>query len=312
MSKLIFRRRFVKEKDMQETVYINCSSISAAMPALLQLHYIGRTEIFPNRCYVPVIYAEKKTASSETPGRTKYSAADDWKHFLIFSYTECPCEVKTTTFSRIFPEGVIFRKTESLINCKLINRTGKTGYRYYMALVHNVNIELFFGLSKTMFFQDFDKTRIRKCIEEIYETVSDSKDHSAQELSVKLFDFLTLLCTNSAVSMNFTGPRANLLQTVAGYPQNYPTIASLRNLFHVSEKTLTGFFQKETGMSPMEFVIHYRLLNSCWQLVYTTDSIKEIAHLHGYSNEAFYSREFKIKFGISPSEYRKRKAPLST
>ena len=64
-------------------------------------------------------------------------------------------------------------------------------------------------------------------------------------------------------------------------------------------------FKKQTGFSPIEFVINTRIDYAKALLVRTTKSVEEIAYMAGYSSSSSFITAFMKRTGISPKQYRK-------
>lgn len=65
-------------------------------------------------------------------------------------------------------------------------------------------------------------------------------------------------------------------------------------------------FKSLMGTTPMQYILSIRLANA-ERLLETTDyNVTEISRLVGYDNPLYFSRLFKNKNGISPSEFRKK------
>lgn len=70
-------------------------------------------------------------------------------------------------------------------------------------------------------------------------------------------------------------------------------------------------FKKETGVTPHEYLISKRmerareLLSGRLTNRYSNYSVSQIAELCGFSEPLYFSRVFKKRFGVSPSEYKK-------
>lgn len=81
-----------------------------------------------------------------------------------------------------------------------------------------------------------------------------------------------------------------------------PVLAAMENL---SNSRYSVIFKRHTGMSPCAYIIDLRMKHAC-ELLRTTDmSVKQIGILVGYDDPLFFSKLFKNKIGISPTEYRK-------
>lgn len=89
------------------------------------------------------------------------------------------------------------------------------------------------------------------------------------------------------------------------------TISSLASEFHVSTSHLAHVFKSITGYSPIDYLISCRLSAAKNLLAESDKSIKEIVDSCGFSDESNFSRTFKRKFGMTPSEFRKQNYPES-
>jgi len=69
---------------------------------------------------------------------------------------------------------------------------------------------------------------------------------------------------------------------------------------------MSALFKKYTGQTYKDYLISYRLLKAKELLSKTTLQVAEISQKVGYENEHYFSKIFKIKTGITPSQYRNR------
>ncbi len=81
-------------------------------------------------------------------------------------------------------------------------------------------------------------------------------------------------------------------------------IRDLAEHIGVSRSYLTQLIQKEVGMSPQEYLTSVRMGYAKQHLAKTDDLIRDVAAGCGYEDALAFSKAFKRKFGISPSEYR--------
>lgn len=65
-------------------------------------------------------------------------------------------------------------------------------------------------------------------------------------------------------------------------------------------------FQKKTGYSPIDYMIHLKMQKACQFLDMTDLKIKEIAGEIGYNDPYYFSRLFHKIMGVYPMEYRKK------
>jgi AraC-like DNA-binding protein len=64
-------------------------------------------------------------------------------------------------------------------------------------------------------------------------------------------------------------------------------------------------FKAAIGQSPAHYVLHQRIARCAQKLVFTADTIEEIAESLGFANRFHFSRHFTKIMGISPATYRK-------
>lgn len=83
------------------------------------------------------------------------------------------------------------------------------------------------------------------------------------------------------------------------------TMKQLSEEFNYSVSTLSHLFLKNSGKSLPEFIDNLRLKEAKWYLANSSTSITEIALFLGYSSSNYFSSVFKLKYGLTPREYRK-------
>lgn len=73
---------------------------------------------------------------------------------------------------------------------------------------------------------------------------------------------------------------------------------------HVNPFYLSKLFKDETGRNFIDFVTELRMEKACSLLSHSELSIKEISHETGYSDQNYFSKLFRRKFGVTPTEFR--------
>ncbi|MBP0957097.1 MAG: helix-turn-helix transcriptional regulator [Oscillospiraceae bacterium] len=87
------------------------------------------------------------------------------------------------------------------------------------------------------------------------------------------------------------------------YSENI-TVSKLAALSYVSCSCFNRKFKKETGITPIEYLIEIRLERAKTMLKRKTISVTEIAMKCGFGSSAHFSSCFQNRVGISPTEYR--------
>lgn len=82
------------------------------------------------------------------------------------------------------------------------------------------------------------------------------------------------------------------------------TVTSLSEVFYVSYRTLMRLFKEEIGMSPMEYLINFRISTACEMFARNDSySIAEVASACGFTDTKHFLHTFKNKKGMTPSQY---------
>lgn len=84
------------------------------------------------------------------------------------------------------------------------------------------------------------------------------------------------------------------------------TLADIAQTVSVSKSSALNIFNKYLRISPVSYLINYRLKRAAKLLASTDGSIYSIASNTGFENVGYFCRSFKEFFGVTPSEYRKK------
>ncbi len=82
------------------------------------------------------------------------------------------------------------------------------------------------------------------------------------------------------------------------------TVGAVAEKTGVSEAHLRRLFRAVMGISPMAYVNYLRFERARNMLCESNITVSEIAGLSGFSDPYYFSREFKRRFGVAPSEYK--------
>lgn len=83
------------------------------------------------------------------------------------------------------------------------------------------------------------------------------------------------------------------------------TLDELATIVSLSKSSVLELFKKNLHISPINYLIEYRLKCAARLILDTEKSISAIAADTGFENIGYFCRKFKSLFGVSPSEYRK-------
>ncbi len=99
-------------------------------------------------------------------------------------------------------------------------------------------------------------------------------------------------------------------KTIISYmEEHYGEPVSLQELADTipcNREYLCRFFREIAGVSPIQYLINYRLERACHFLAHTSRQVSEIALDCGFDNISYFIRKFKERKGCTPKDYRKR------
>jgi len=84
------------------------------------------------------------------------------------------------------------------------------------------------------------------------------------------------------------------------------TLESIAKALRYSPSHLSIQFKQQIGCSPIEYLIQLRIDKATILLIKTDASLREIAMSVGYSDVYYFSRLFKKRVGVSPTQFRQR------
>ncbi|MEK4852400.1 AraC family transcriptional regulator [Paenibacillus sp. FSL H7-0756] len=99
------------------------------------------------------------------------------------------------------------------------------------------------------------------------------------------------------------------VQIITYIRENYAapiTLDSLAEVFNFSAYHLSSLFKEHTGISPIDYLIRYRLDLASELLMTTNASVGEIAASVGYKDVYYFSRIYKKRKGVAPAHHRNR------
>lgn len=84
------------------------------------------------------------------------------------------------------------------------------------------------------------------------------------------------------------------------------TLEEVAGMLQLSKTSLSRFLKRETGKTFSEHLNFHRINYSCSLLRESDANVMEVCFSSGYSNPAYFFRQFKKHKGCTPAEYRKK------
>lgn len=101
--------------------------------------------------------------------------------------------------------------------------------------------------------------------------------------------------------LSFSGQVIRYMEEHIGHR---PSLEELAAHFRYSPSHFSMLFQRETGMSPIGYLLKLKIQRACQYIELSDLKIREIAQILGFDDPAYFSRLFTRIMGIPPSAYR--------
>jgi AraC-like DNA-binding protein len=99
-----------------------------------------------------------------------------------------------------------------------------------------------------------------------------------------------------------------LFEYVENNIQNELSLASISDYFNMSQGYLSRLFKESTGYGFSEHIVNKKLEKASYLLESQNLSVKDISESLGYFKLSYFSKIFKEKYGVTPTQYRKANA----
>ncbi|MDD3831520.1 MAG: AraC family transcriptional regulator [Clostridia bacterium] len=163
-----------------------------------------------------------------------------------------------------------------------------------------------FPFNNSILVHDDDDRRILNVCNEMYLYANSDLIHKNILLSA-LGDLLVAYIVNLHNFTPYT-PEVDVIkkEIIMNFADCSFRLDDTLNRLPISYDYLRKMFKQEIGVTPLEFLIDTRMKSACNLLRakgINGHNVSEIAEMCGYDDPLYFSRMFKRRLGLSPSEY---------
>ena len=151
-------------------------------------------------------------------------------------------------------------------------------------------------------------------LEEVFTTIFENQLVSELNdlvLESQLYRFFAILMKSLQVdeSRNRKEGNNHIRNAIRYIRNNYYLpihVSDVADQIGINRSYMYTLFVSETGMSPNEYLVSFRLTRAAEMLKLTVFSVEQIAVSCGYQDSMVFSKAFRKKYGLSPLQYRKK------
>lgn len=159
-------------------------------------------------------------------------------------------------------------------------------------------------------FRCSQREALEGCFKQVYEASKMSGTRDTRLLSA-LYSFLSVLIEDARTHPEMKPENTQDLyvkKAIEFVHNNYSqaiTIGEMADWIGLERKYMSKLFKAATGLTPQDYLIHFRISKACELMSNPSLTIGEIAYSVGYKDQLLFSKMFKKLKKQSPSDYRK-------
>jgi len=166
--------------------------------------------------------------------------------------------------------------------------------------------------------------RVIHCSKNMFQTLSmfmhlsNEKWEHINELLLSLLKLLIIYAMDETNEIELSNQNINpmqqhyedeLMNEITQYIMNHInsslTINEICDKFAISRSSLQALFKRNLDISPKHYINNIKLEQSKILLKKSARTVSEVSDMLGFASIHYFSRKFKLQYGIAPSEYAK-------
>lgn len=241
--------------------------------------------------------------------------------FVFIESGDVFCDIGATHFILHAGQGIminskVLHKLESegdaiipnfLFKPSFIAPTESLIYEKYVSPILSSSME-YFIFQKDIAWQSVALDIIKNIIR--LQDASDNREISVsinvQQLWLLLLENLSFESFEDQTTINSRARLQLMMQYIHAHFAESISLEDIANSVAISKSSALHLFQTGIKMTPINYLISYRLKQAALLLTSTEKKIATIAHESGFNGVDHFCRSFKNSYGITPTDYRKQ------
>ncbi len=147
--------------------------------------------------------------------------------------------------------------------------------------------------------------------ERVFHRMSGSRPSDAAAADAAVAEIIALAFRSRLSEVDALAPELpqavqKALEQMRLYYHKPTRVAELASMAGMSESHFSRTFKAAMGTSPIDWLRRERINQAKRRLIESGDAIKEIAQQVGYSDQFFFSKDFKKMTSLTPTQFRER------
>lgn len=150
---------------------------------------------------------------------------------------------------------------------------------------------------------------LKSSLIKIYDIFSRKESFYELDIKIELLNFFSIVYKSNLINSQKLSLDKRKASTIFSYiHNNYKSNIKrddLIKILNISDSHFTRLFKEISEKTFTEYLNHYRITKSKYYLIYTKNSITDIAFECGFQDLSYYNKVFNKFENCSPSSYRK-------
>lgn len=160
-------------------------------------------------------------------------------------------------------------------------------------------------------FAHFGVEAAKRVMESIFSSIESGRPCDAAHINAQVAElvaaaFESRLGDARELRPELPPPVQRALERMRLYFHEPIRVAELADLAGMSESHFSRQFKAAVGTSPIDWLRRERINQAKRRLAESDDAVKEIARQAGYTDQFFFSKDFKRMTGLTPSQFREQ------
>lgn len=160
-------------------------------------------------------------------------------------------------------------------------------------------------------FEHFGVEAARRVFEDIFSSLESGRPCDSAHINAHVSELVAAafecrLGDARELRPELPQPVQRALERMRLYFHEPIRVAELAELSGMSESHFSRQFKAAVGTSPIDWLRRERINQAKRRLAESDDAVKEIARQAGYTDQFFFSKDFKRMTGLTPSQFREQ------
>ena len=154
-----------------------------------------------------------------------------------------------------------------------------------------------------------ERAQISPCFERIFARMQSTKPGDAASCDASVAEIIALVFEARPSLLDAASPDLpqavlKAIEQMRLYYHKPTRVAELSGMVGMSESHFSRMFKAAMGTSPIDWLRRERINQAKRRLIESDDAIKEVAQQVGYSDQFFFSKDFKKMTSLTPTQFR--------